>query len=233
MNTYEIFFTVSCKDLFPCDKVKNSDRYEILCDHGAITTVTIKRVVAEEVQTAISKGESELRGLLGLFLLKLGKIVKYEGGRRIDRIDEHGNRVPEGVRSNSVIIRVTAPPLDIDLLHYQATRNSRTEFALSLYLVAVSLSEQRDWAGAFLNMFLTLETLLTGKLSVDQKKYRYIRHGIAHYELDPKKAAAPFLKQEFGSERPDWQASGVQSRLLNWYNKLQKEVTQLLNEELN
>ncbi len=231
MVIFEINFAVEPKENFPCDKIKNSERYTVICKDGVVKQIIIKGIESDDSKTAITMGENELRALMGLLALNLGMILDYRGGRSISIVDGR-ERIHQGVRSNAVTVHVLPAPIATDLSQLETVRNPSFERSLSLYYLASYLENHEDVPEAFLTMFLTLETLVEeNELDKSYKRYKYIRHGLVHTKLDDANTRH-FLRDEFLSETPDWQDASVRLRLRNWYGNLSSNVTLLLRKEL-
>jgi hypothetical protein len=233
---YHISFTVSSRDPpYPCDKIMSSPNYEVDCSGGVIKTITIKNISADDVQSAVQMAGSQFRAVMGFIALKTGRILEHNGGRIISIIDDRGNVTKAASsKSDTSQDRVFDPPVSVDLIGFAVSRarDTKTEYAFNLYHLASSLKNDQNISIAFLNLFLSLETLIAGKgLSSDQLKYRYIRYSIVYGTMGDKDTRS-FLLNEFGSHSPNWQTSEMQARLVKWYNLLEHEVVQLLNSKL-
>src|SRR5574340_400532 len=84
MPTYEIAFIVTeDDDEFPCEKVKSSANYVVVCTGNQLSAVVIKGIDARDPVDAVSKGETKLRAVMGLLYLNLSRLVEFRGGHSV------------------------------------------------------------------------------------------------------------------------------------------------------
>ncbi|MDG6919701.1 MAG: hypothetical protein JRN12_03535 [Nitrososphaerota archaeon] len=163
---------------------------------------------------------------LGLLYLNVSRIVQPTGGHDVTLVDDRRHHI--GVVSNTMRVHVRPPPIETDLSAYSSRSNAGIVRSLRLYYFASHHGLEGNLLEAFLQMYLTLETLVpVSDLTAKYSSFTYLRRGIVHASLSDDNTKTSLLA-EFGAETPDWRERETESKLLEKYNDLCIEVERLL-----
>lgn len=232
IRTYTFEYNISSEVSIPFDKVIEGTVYSPLKGKKEeLVGVRISNVHSndDDLSNARSLGERKLNQFLGFLALYSNELSTKVGQWNGSYVDECGESmylagtVPATLKQ---IFWERYDPLDLKKIEEFSFGQG---ILLDLLYVAAISEYSELWRGAYLNYYLSLETLATfGKIEIgDFKEYKWVRNSIAHSKLDLSRGNEEmfnFLRNEFGSEVPDWGDTNNLTKLGNWTRKLKAQL---------